>query len=806
MRLHNLAPELLTAGWVVGQLADTVQPFIPGLTASFFVKATYRLQPDGPPAPWPDKPLAAAGDKPFDDDLANGLAYASDFVPYKPNADFAVVGTAHPPPGHGDPVFTASVTVGPLRKDVAVFGPRRWVPRMFSTRPDPGPPEPATAVPLRYTQAWGGPDSTLNTIGLGPHAIDVPRLEPAPPDPRRSYRHDPEPVAFAPIPPAWPFRQARVGTYSKEWEASRWPWLPLDFDWSHYNAVAPDQWFDGYLRGDEPLVLRNMHAKHPVYESRLPGVKARLFVERLTDLRGEAVEFREVPLDLDTVSIDMDREQLVLVWRGRAAVLSTKLADVKHVMLLVEPLDSPPRALLDHAAVLEEQKRPKQPPPPPASPGEPLDETFKQTAAKISAMAEKLNRIAGQLTDVRSQVEAKVAEVTQLASQKVEAATAAAKAAGVELVEPLRQLDPKGAIALAIGKLQATADRLRAIPGSPPDKIAAIEAMVAEMKTLTLPELPAFPKPPATPVAAPPALFDIERARRGEYVKAELQDRDFSGLDLSGLDFSGATFARSKFIGTSLRGSVLRGCDLTHTTCTQADFSSAVLDNADLTAATLAGARLRGVSIAATTLAGLDLAGADFGAAVGTLPDFTGANLANASFVEANLPRAKLKKARLENADFSRASLPSAVMESVQAAGANFAGATLTNCRAGEKSDFTRATFDRAKASGSVWRQGRFDGASFARATLMRALFDGASLRGTIFDRCDLMKATFEEADLHAATLTNANLLRVNFTGASLTDARLDASNLYEAVFRDTVLEGATWRDANLTKSRLALL
>lgn len=804
MNVHNLAPELLTAGWVVGQLADTVQPFIPGLTASFFVKATYRLHPHGPPAPWPDKPLAASGDKPFDDDLPNGLAYASDFVPYKPAADFAVVGTAHPPPGHGDPVFTASVTIGPLRKDVAVFGPRRWVPRMFSSRPDPGPPAPATAVPLRYTQAWGGPDSTLNPIGLGPHATDVPRLEPAPPDLRGSYRHDPEPVAFAPIPAAWPFRQARVGTYSKEWEAGRWPWLPLDFDWSHYNAVAPDQWFDGYLRGDEPLVLRNMHAEHPVYESRLPGVKARLFLEQLTDLRGEAVEFREVPLDLDTVWIDMDKEQMVLVWRGRAAVLSAKLRDVRHVMLLTEPLDTPLRPIADYAAMLADRKRPKQPPRAPTPAGESLAEAFQQTAAKINAMAEKLNRIAGQLTDVRSQVEAKVAEVTQLASQKVEAATAAAKAAGVELVEPVRQLDPKGAVALAIGKLQATADRLRAIPGSPPDKIAAMEAMVAEMKTLTLPEPLDFPKPPAPPVAAPPEPFDIERARRGEYVKADLQDRDFSGLDLSGLDFSGATFARAKFIGTSLRGTVLRGCDLTHTTCTQADFTSAVLDDADLAAATLAGARLRGASIAATTMAGLDLEGVDFGAAVGTMPDFSGANLAGASFVEANLPRALLKKARLEKADFSRASLPAAVMESVQAAGANFADATLTNVRAGEKADFTNASFDRAKAGGTVWRQGRLDGASFARATLTRALFDEASLRGATFDRCDLMKATFEEGDLQAAVLTDANLLRVNFTGARLTDARLDRSNLYEAVFRDTAVEGATWRDANLTKSRLA--
>ena len=436
MKVHNLNPDVLAAGWVVGQLADTVQPFIPGLTGSFFGKATDRLQPGSPPIPWPDKPLPAAGDKPVDGDIMNGLEYASDFVPFKPRADFAVVGTAHPPPGGNAGVFTASATVGPLRKEVAVFGPRSWIPQMFSKRALPGPAGPATATPLRYTQAWGSPNSQLNPIGLGPHVAEVPRLEPAPPDADRNYRHDPEPVAFGPIPAAWPFRQARVGTYSKQWSVTRWPWLPLDFDWSHSNATAPDQWFDGYLRGDEPILLQNMHATQPHYESRLPGVKARLFLEQLTDLGDEAVEFHEVPLDLDTLWIDMDNEQMAIVWRGRAGVLSTKLKDVKHLMFFVEPLDAPPRTIADFATILAVEKQAKQAPPPPNGPAQSVDEAFKQTTAAINSMAEKLNRIAGQFKDVTSQVDAKVAEVTQLASQKVATAVATAKAHGVELVEP----------------------------------------------------------------------------------------------------------------------------------------------------------------------------------------------------------------------------------------------------------------------------------------------------------------------------------------------------------------------------------
>jgi len=296
MRLHILDPNLLAVGWVVGQLADTVRPVIAGLTGTFFVKATYRLQPEAAPIAWPERPLAAAGDRFIGGDPKQGLAYATDFVPYKPRADFAVIGTAHRAASGPMASFPVRVTVGPIRKEVAVIGRRSWVPRLLFGRPQPSEPGPAESLPRRYSEAWGGPKSRRNPIGKGPESPEVARLEPGPFDPHRSYRHDPVPSAFGPIPAAWPLRQERVGTYSKEWAASRWPWLPLDFDWSHYNATAPDQWFDGYLRGDEPLEFENMHPEHPIYRSHLPGVKPRLFLEQLVQKMSDAIAFREVPL------------------------------------------------------------------------------------------------------------------------------------------------------------------------------------------------------------------------------------------------------------------------------------------------------------------------------------------------------------------------------------------------------------------------------------------------------------------------------------------------------------------------------
>jgi uncharacterized protein YjbI with pentapeptide repeats len=808
MRLYNLYPDLVAVGWVVGQLADSVKPVVPGLTASFFVKATYRMQPEAAAIPWPDKPLAAAGDRFAGGDPKQGLAYATDFIPYKPQADFAVVGTAHRPAGGPVASFPVRVTVGPIRKEVAVIGPRTWVSQLFFGRPHPSEPGPAESVPLLYSEAWGGPQSQLNPIGKGPDGPDVARLEPGPFDPRRSYRHDPDPSAFGPIPAAWPFRQERVGTYSKEWAATRWPWLPLDFDWSHYNATDPDQWFEGYLRGDESLEFENMHPEHPVYRSRLPGVRPRLFLEQLVRKLGDEAAFREVPLDLDTLWVDMDKEQLVLVWRGRAPVFSTKLKDVKNLLVLMEPLDAPPRSLADYAEILRHQISPPPPPVPPAAAPQSAEEAeaarAKVTAAKRRAEAkEQLTQALREMAAEKQKIETMLASYLPEVKETTEAMKAEAKARGIEVPAPPATIEE--AMAPAVASLRENAARLKATPGVPPEKVADLEAMLAKLEAIKLPEMPP-PRPQRKkPQPKNEEAFDLERARQGGYVSANLRDRDFSGLDLSGIDFSGTIFAGSKFVGTILNRTNLRGANLTKTDFAQARLQGAVLDFADFGAATLAGASFAKSSLASTKLCGLDLTGLDFSGTAGMYADFTGSTLTCAVFTEARLPRAIFTKAEVGKVDFSRAWLAAASFEMARAAGAIFADADLTNFRSGRQADFTGAVLDRVQATGSIWRATILDGSSFARGKLARALFEDASLKGAVFDRCDLSQAGFEDAVLEGAILTNANLMRANFTGADLTRARLDGSSLYEAVFRDTELAGATWRDANIKKTRLTL-
>jgi Uncharacterized protein conserved in bacteria (DUF2169) len=70
---------------------------------------------------------------------------------------FAVIllGHAYPPGGKPTAMTTAALTVGDVRREIAVFGDRVWVPD-GSGKSVPGPPTPFAKMPLTYGRAFGG--------------------------------------------------------------------------------------------------------------------------------------------------------------------------------------------------------------------------------------------------------------------------------------------------------------------------------------------------------------------------------------------------------------------------------------------------------------------------------------------------------------------------------------------------------------------------------------------------------------------------------------------------------------------------
>ncbi len=313
---------------------------------TFILKGTFDIVPDDICVAV-KKQRAVSGDARHMDEIGRSLAWASDLVPFKPHSDFLIHGSFHAPGGIAMPQARAWFIFGPLRKELLIIGPRSAV-QMKGRIPVVTPPTPIASLPLRWEYSAGGLRDRRNPIGMGQDPQPGPDGEriyalPMIEDPARpitALSDRPDPVNVAPIPPFFQARQRRLGTRDHRWALFRAPLPPIDFDPSYYNAAPRDQQGGNYPRGDEMIILGNMHPKHPILTTRLPGIAARVAVLRQQDgvMTAEAV-----PMNLDTVVALPDEDQVVLAWRGRCPVRDRKSEDeLVWVAAATEPLAGPP--------------------------------------------------------------------------------------------------------------------------------------------------------------------------------------------------------------------------------------------------------------------------------------------------------------------------------------------------------------------------------------------------------------------------------------------------------------------------------
>jgi uncharacterized protein YjbI with pentapeptide repeats len=805
-------------GWLVWRVVEAAgqadDATADALSATFFVRAEFRLRHGEAAEPITDRPIVCSGDVPHAE-ARQGLAYPNDYVPYKPLGEWMAIGTAHNA-GWGDRhKFGARVRIGDHAKLVDVVGDRSWQPTLL--RWEPGPPAAIDTVPLTYDRAWGGPAHAANPLGRGQAGDAMHNLEI--PGAWIDSRSSPAlPAGFGPLPSTWAQRKQWMGRYNARWIRDHWPWLPPDFDIRFFMAAPEDQWVDGYFRGDEPIVLEQMHPVHAVYQSRLPGVRARCFVSQRSGAGaaerpghwGDELHFREVPLHLDTVWIDADQEKLVLAWRGHLPVASLKLLDVEHLLSVLEPLDEPDRGLRFFEEMLAAELTPadRSPPFDPAALRAEIDAALakaaKERADFEAMMADQLAKAEAAMAAKQQEAVAKARELGVDWQPPDAAAIAAAPKSLEEGIASMRQdlaaleaftgFDVSQEIA-NLKQAIANAEEAAALVAGFPEQVRAREE---EILSKIPPELLVVRKlPDGEPI-------DLEAARASGYAKFDLAGVDFSGLDLSGIDFREAKLTGAKLVRTTLGKADFTGANLTGADLTGADLRGATLDDADLTDAVVPYTRWAGASLSGTRMSGLQLAGADFTGVHGLRADFSNAMLAESCFANADLEKADFSGAIVQRADFSGARLTRAEFGGAHAAGIVLRGAELTNLRARERADFTGAVVAGAVADDSAWGTSILDGADFREATLRRARFSEASLREAMFDDCNLANAVFDDADLERAMLMHANLLRATFDRANLTNARLDGSNLFEAGLWESRLDGATHAGANVKRTRLA--
>ena len=231
----------------------------------------------------------------------SSLIEESDYAPYKPRCDILFAhAVAYPPTGKASARWPVGVRIGGWQKRLAVTGPRLLERTRLGWKL--ADPEPATQVPIRYERAWGGtcqwpPDvaeddaplvarEECNPIGCG-YAdkawlkkskvadVDAPQIEVfGQPFTDKAANAQRYPAAgLGAIGRWWSPRAELAGTYDQAWKQTRWPRLPVDFDFGYWNCAPADQQID-YPGGGEQVVLIGLHEggevrfrlpKHPPY-------------------------------------------------------------------------------------------------------------------------------------------------------------------------------------------------------------------------------------------------------------------------------------------------------------------------------------------------------------------------------------------------------------------------------------------------------------------------------------------------------------------------------------------------------------
>ena len=283
----------------------------------------------------------------------NGCALDEGFP--KAHGEFLVGGSCHAPKGKTLKRGQARIGVGGKEKKLAVFGDRLW------KRGGIGMTKPLefTSMPLTWERSFGHEFYPHNPLGRG----FVPDQKPADAVfllPNVEYLDDlivdssdsPLPAAPLPVPPHWPQRAGKAGTYGGEWLKERWPWFPDDIDWEYCNVAPQDQHIKGFFEGDEEIRIFGMNPEHQHILTSVPRLRPRCFATVKKDRKASAEHdvFREVSMKADTLWLFPDVMMGVLVYHGTTPVQDEEFDDVRYFYAVLENPDDPPTPLEDHLA------------------------------------------------------------------------------------------------------------------------------------------------------------------------------------------------------------------------------------------------------------------------------------------------------------------------------------------------------------------------------------------------------------------------------------------------------------------------
>ncbi|HNZ22467.1 MAG TPA: DUF2169 domain-containing protein [Polyangiaceae bacterium] len=631
------------------------------------VKATFDLVPDRP-AVSSQEQLPPCPDQ-FYEGPGSSLKYASDFAVFKPKTDVMLVGHAYP--ADNPTVAAVQLTVGPLRRTLAVFGDRTWGKLGAQSKPAA-----FERMPLRWERAMGGPLSDLNPIGRGfKTGVLLPNIERT--DALVSSAKDtPLPACFGPLPPEWKWRSSKLGTFHSRWVEERWPYFPADFDYAFFNAAPPEQQIP-FLKGDESYAMIGVRPAKAVLQGALPGLQPRAFA-----FRTQENAFFEVKLNLDTLFFDADQGKAAIVWRGLLTVQDEEATDISTVFFTTtrvgEPL-SPEQARERYAAT-----------------------TRPEEFTPLPTLPVSLPAIALPPAPARSQIMLWIQSHTSLRGKDLSGADLSqADLRGIDLSDCiLLHANLEGARlegANLSGAVLAHAHASRAcfdgcnLSGA---NLAHAALTHASFRNACLTDANLWH------VEASGSCFDHVQAQGVVLAKSTLHQGSFQHAHVPKGDFTDCALDHTRWHHAHLEDARFyeaKGIDCS--------FEGALLTHARLDHAHLIGADLRNANAEESTWEHANLQGASF----------HGAQITRANFSHANLKMSVLSMAVAKEAFFRKANLQDAHLLKTNLMQANFEGADLqnadlrgANCYQVEtwKAKMTGALLDLAIVAGSKLEKG----------------------------------------------------------------------------------------------------
>lgn len=251
------------------------------------------------------------------------LLVASDMIPFKPTTDVLISGSVRPPDNGPARAWAGALIIRGREKRLRFYGPRHWQHGLMSGW-TLSQPELCSHVSISYENAYGGvyeekeeyaegefyPENPLGCGYVNRHRCDTSQTYRAAQiedwnGTVETFGRDVAVGGLGPMPGFFAERLKHAGTYDRAWEDSVRPNIPADMDMRYWQTAPADQRSDDYLHAGESISLVGMRPGKPL-TLELPPFDPAL----VCDITGQPRE--SMRMNLDTVSVDLDRQHLTL--------------------------------------------------------------------------------------------------------------------------------------------------------------------------------------------------------------------------------------------------------------------------------------------------------------------------------------------------------------------------------------------------------------------------------------------------------------------------------------------------------------